>query len=191
MDFLVILEGTRRRVHHGGRAERRATVRGARRRGTRKGRPMLRESVRICAECAGRQVEQQRNGHYWQRDGQMPPNSTEPHGTPGSARLALSSCVLSRGRGEVMLCKSCGPCGVCLPPAKRTRRALRSLLSAEQRCLFSHDRARCVICTAARAGPLGDSVQRARDHVVLSVSGSSAWLSRLDSAVAGRRVKQV
>jgi len=90
-DFLVILEGTRRRVHHGGRAERRATVRGARRRGTRKGRPMLRESVRICAECAGRQVEQQRNGHYWQRDGQMPPNSTEPHGTPGSARLALSS----------------------------------------------------------------------------------------------------
>ena len=44
-DFLVILEGTRRCVHHGGRAERRATVRGARRRGTRKGRPMLRESV--------------------------------------------------------------------------------------------------------------------------------------------------
>ena len=52
---------------------------------------VLREGVRICAECAGRQVEQQRNGHYWQRDGQMPPNSTEPHGTPGSARLALSS----------------------------------------------------------------------------------------------------
>ena len=44
-DLLVVLEGTRWRVHHSG-AERRATVRGARRRGTRKGRPKLRESVR-------------------------------------------------------------------------------------------------------------------------------------------------
>ena len=52
-DLLVVLEGTRWRVQHGGRAERRATVRGAARgadrrasRGTRKGQPMLRESVR-------------------------------------------------------------------------------------------------------------------------------------------------
>lgn len=48
-DLLVVLEGTRWRVHHGGRAQRRATVRGAERRasrGTRKGRPMLRERVR-------------------------------------------------------------------------------------------------------------------------------------------------
>ena len=38
-------------------------------------------------ECGGRQVEQQRNGHL-QLDRQMPPTSTEPHGTHGSARLA-------------------------------------------------------------------------------------------------------
>ena len=48
-DLLVVLEGTRWCVHHSGRAERRATVRGAEcraSRGTRKGRPVLRESVR-------------------------------------------------------------------------------------------------------------------------------------------------
>ena len=52
-------------------------------------------SVRVCG---GRQVEQQRNGHL-QLDRQMPPTSTEPHGTSGSARLALSTCA--EGRGEL------------------------------------------------------------------------------------------
>ena len=96
-DLLVVLEGTRWCVHHGGRAERRATVRGAERRasrGTRKGRPMLREGVR---RPPGRTATERPLAAG-------PPDaahrtSTEPHGTSGSARLALSTCA--EGRGEL------------------------------------------------------------------------------------------
>ena len=86
-DFLVILEGTRWCVHHTVvelSVERLSGVLGGVAVAREKGEPC---SVRVCG---GRQVEQQRNGH-WQLDRQMPPTSAEPHWTSGSARRALSS----------------------------------------------------------------------------------------------------
>ena len=75
-DLLVVLEGTRWRARLG-RAERRATVRGARRRGTRKGRPIFRESQSV-RRPKGRTTTE-RSLAIGVLDRLMPPTSIDPH----------------------------------------------------------------------------------------------------------------